>query len=185
MSNLAGKLLISTPELLMDHIFNQSVILLSESEQQENENMGFIINKPLPIRLHDVFKDIPLNIQIWNGGPVDTSNLFYIHNKPELIKQSILFNKKQQLYLGGDFKLIKQLLIDKVINEHNIKFFLGYTGWGKQQLIDEISEKSWFVSENDLNLLKLNPREVWKKKMIDIDPKNIIWKNAPLNPHLN
>ncbi len=183
MSNLAGKLLISTPELLMDHIFNQSVILLSE--QQENDNMGFIINKPLPIRLHDVFGDIPLNIQIWNGGPVEINNLFYLHNKPELIKQSILFNKEQQLYLGGNFELVKQLLIEKEIDETNIKFFLGYTGWGKQQLKDEISEKSWFVSVNDLDILNLNPKNVWKKKMIDIDPKNIIWQHAPLNPHLN
>ena len=183
MNLAAGKLLISSPELLMDHIFNQSVILLIEHNQ--NGSMGFIVNKPLPVRLNDIFEDIPSNIQLWNGGPVETGNMFFIHNVPHLIPDSVLFDDARDLYVGGDFERIKALLKDKIIDDKNIKFFLGYSGWAPGQLQQEIEEKAWSVMDNNIDLFELNPRNLWKEKIVEIDPENIIWKNAPLNPHLN
>jgi len=179
----SGKILISTPELLMDHIFNQSVILLSE--HNDKGSMGFIVNKPLILRLNDIFEDIPLNIQIWNGGPVNPGNLFYIHNVPHLLPDSIVFDTIKNLYIGGDFNKVKELLKEGQIDEKNIKFFLGYSGWGPGQLEGEVKEKAWFVTANDIDLFNLNPRNIWKDKIVAVDPENIIWKNAPLNPHLN
>jgi len=179
----AGKLLISTPELLLDHIFNQSVILLTD--HNENGSVGFIINKPLILNLNDVIKDVPGGFQLWNGGPVDTVNLFYLHTIPNLLPDSMIFDSKNKTYIGGDFNKVKQLLNEGVINNHHIKFFLGYSGWGKNQLEKEIKEKAWFVSDNNLDIFTLNPKNIWKEKIVEIDPENIIWKNAPLNPHLN
>jgi len=179
----SGKILVSSPELLMDHIFNQSVLLLSE--HNDKGSMGFMINKPLILRLNDVFDDIPVNIQLWNGGPVETGNMFYLHNKPELIPNAIAFDKNKNLHIGGDFEVIKQLLQDKIIDDKHIKFFLGYSGWAPGQLQSEIKEKAWFVTANDLNLFEINPKNIWKEKIVDINPDNIIWQNAPLNPQLN
>jgi putative transcriptional regulator len=167
----------------MDHIFNQSVILLTE--HTENGSMGFIINKPLVLRLNDIFQDIPLNMQLWNGGPVEPGNMYYVHNVPHLLPQSILFNEDKKLYIGGRFEKVKELLQSGKIDENNIKFFLGYSGWSNGQLANEIKEKAWFVGQNNIDLFHLNPVNLWKEKIIEIDPENIIWKNAPLNPHLN
>ena len=178
-----GNILISTPELLLDHIFNQSVLLLSE--HNDKGSMGFIVNKPLSIRLNDVFEDIPLNIQLWNGGPVETGSLFYIHTVPELVPFSIPFDLDKNLHIGGDFNQLKKALIEGAIDEKQVKFFLGYSGWSPTQLEEEIREKAWFVTPNDLDIINLNPRNVWKEKIVAVNPENIIWKNAPLNPHLN
>jgi len=178
-----NNILVSTPELLMDHIFNQSVLLITE--HNDKGTMGFMVNKPLVLRLNDIFDDIPGNIQLWNGGPVEVGNMFYIHNKPDLIPYSVPFDTERNLAIGGDFKVIKELLKEKQLDNSNIKFFLGYSGWGPKQLQDEIKEKAWFVTQNDINLFDLNPKNIWKEKIVDIDPENIIWKNAPLNPHLN
>ncbi len=179
----AGKLLVSTPELLLDHVFNQSVILLTE--HNANGSMGFIINKPLILRLNDVFDDVPVNLQLWNGGPVEPGNMFYLHNVAHLIQGSVPFDADRDLYIGGDFNQIKQLLKDRIIDDRNIKFFLGYSGWRKRQLDNEVIDKAWFVTDNNLDLFTLNPKNIWKEKIVEVDPKNIIWKNAPLNPHLN
>ncbi len=179
----SGKLLIATPELLMDHIFNQSVLLLTE--HNDKGSMAFTVNKPLALRLNDIFEDIPANIQLWNGGPVETGNMFYIHNKPDLIPFSIPFDAKKNLHIGGDFEVIKKLLQDKIIDDRHIKFFLGYSGWAPGQLAREIKEKAWFVTPNDIDLFRVNPKDVWKEKIVSVNPNNIIWKNAPLNPHLN
>jgi putative transcriptional regulator len=177
-----GYLLIASPELLTDHIFSKSVLLLVENNK--TETMGFIVNQPLPLRLDDVFEDIPLNIQIWNGGPVETENLFYIHNNPNIL-DAVLFDIENGLYIGGNFQQVKELLLQTVLDETNIKFFLGYAGWGGGQLKAEISEKAWFVAHNNINLFNLDPKDLWSHKIIEVDPKNIIWKNAPSNPYLN
>ena len=178
----AGKILLSTPELLMDHIFNQSIILLTEHNKKET--MGFMINKPMPLRLDDLFNDIPLNFQIWNGGPVETGSLFYIHNISKL-PDAILFDKKNELYIGGDFQILKKMLLNTEIDENNIKFFLGYTGWHHIQIQEEIEENAWVIMNNNINLFHLNPKNIWKEKLVEHNPKNIVWKNAPLNPNLN
>jgi len=183
MKLLPGNLLVSSPELLMDHVFNQSVVLMVE--HNKNGSMGFIINKALPLRINDIFEDIPSNIQIWNGGPVETANLFYLHNTPHLIPDSILFDTSKDWYIGGNFERIKTLLKEKQIDDRHIKFFLGYAGWSPGQLEQEFEEKAWYVAPGNLDLFDLNPKNLWKEKIVEIDPKNIIWKNAPLNPHLN
>jgi len=178
-----GKLLISTPELLMDHIFNQSVLLLAE--HNDKGSMGFILNKPLILRLNDIFDEIPSNIQLWNGGPVDTTNMYYIHNVPDLVPDSIVIDESKDLYLGGNFQTIKELLQTRKIDSNNIRFFLGYSGWAPYQLNDEIKEKAWFVTPNDINMFDINPKNIWKEKIVAVNPDNVIWQNAPLNPHLN
>jgi len=178
-----GALLTSTPELLLDHVFNQSVLLLTE--HNDKGSMGFMLNKPLNITLQDVFEDIPLNIQLWDGGPVETTNMFYIHNVPHYIPFSVPIDEAKKIYISGDFNIVKKALIEGLIDERNIKFFLGYTGWAPKQLGEEIKEKAWFVTPNDLDIININPKNVWKEKIVAIDPENIIWKNAPANPLLN
>ena len=178
-----GKLLVATPELLMDHIFNQSVLLLAEHNNKGS--MAFMLNKPLILRLNDIFPEIPTGIQLWNGGPVETSNLFYVHNVPELIPESIHFDAEKKLYIGGDFSFIRELFKEQMIDENNIRFFLGYSGWAPSQLEEEIKDKAWFVTSNDIDVFNLNPGHIWKEKIVAINPENVIWKNAPLNPNLN
>ena len=181
--SLAGKILLATPELLTDHVFSQSVILLVENN--EKGSMGFILNKPESFNLKDFFKDLPHGFQLWKGGPVNTEHLFYIHNL-DIIPDSLSFDTEKKLFFGGDFSMIKKVLsVKKSLLNDNIKFFLGYSGWAPGQLEQEINEKAWFVLDNDLDIFNINPKTIWKEKLIELNPKNIIWKNSPINPQLN
>ncbi len=183
MEKLTGKLLLATPELLTDHIFSQAVILLVE--HNEKGSMGFILNKPSPFLLSDFFPEMPIGFQLWNGGPVDEEMLFYLHNKPELLPGSVCFDTQKPICLGGDFTLLKDLVTSKELTAKNLKFFMGYAGWGPGQLEQEIKEKAWFVIDNDLDIFQLNPKNLWKEKLIELNPQNIVWKNSPINPKLN
>ena len=70
--------------------------------------------------------------------------------------------------------------------ESDIRFFLGYTGWSKNQLEDEIKENSWFVSENDFeNIFTLNEENLWKDKLLQKGGNYKLWANAPKNFNLN
>ena len=42
------------------------------------------------------------------------------------------------MYLGCNFESLKFLLQEKEIKNTQIRFFLGYTGWSKIQLEEEI-----------------------------------------------
>ncbi len=120
-----GHLLIAEPSIIGDQSFNRSVILLAD--HNSNGSVGFIINKPLKYTINDLVPEIDAKFKIYNGGPVEQDNLYFIHNIPELIPNSIEISNG--IYWGGDFESTKSLINNGVIDKKNIRFFLGYTGW--------------------------------------------------------
>ena len=120
-----GQLLIAEPSIIGDLSFNRSVILLAD--HNEEGSVGFIINKPLRYTIRDLVPDVEASFKIYNGGPVEQDNLYFIHNVPELIPESIEISNG--IFWGGDFDLTRQLINEGRIKRDNIRFFLGYTGW--------------------------------------------------------
>ncbi len=178
---MKGKLLIATPELLTDSIFSQSVILIVDDH--EEGTVGFILNKPLPVLVKEV-TDINSSLQIYDGGPVSIDQMYFLHNAPEIIPggQQVYDN----LFWGGDIRVVKEIFDDnESLLQDRIKFFIGYSGWGKEQLENEINEGAWLVSEKKLDIFKINPKNLWKKLLVEVDPAMELWKNAPQNPELN
>lgn len=177
-----GKLLIAEPSILNDSSFNRSVILLTE--HNENGSIGFIFNKPAPYTLNDLIPDINSSLKIYFGGPVSEDNLYFVHKVPELIPDSIEIGNG--IYWGGDFDTVQDLLKDDILSKHDIRFFLGYSGWSEQQLEDELSITSWLVIENKFqNLFSIGHNNFWKNELIKYGGIYKIWANAPKNPSLN
>ena len=177
-----GSLLIAEPSILNDDSFNRSIILLTE--HNDKSSVGFILNKPLKFTLGDVIPEIDCSFVIYQGGPVEQDNLYFVHKIPELIPDSIEVSK--DIYWGGNFKSLKQLLIDKKIESTDIRFFLGYSGWGANQLEDELRNNSWFVSENDFeNIFRVDNETLWKNKLMQKGGEYKIWANAPNDINLN
>lgn len=104
-----GKLLIAEPALTGGDVsFNRSVVLLAE-HNDEGGSVGFILNKPLEYYINDLISEISLPFQVYNGGPVEQDNLYFIHRVPELIENSIEIS--DGIYWGGDFEKIIDLSI--------------------------------------------------------------------------
>jgi putative transcriptional regulator len=82
-----GHLLIAEPSIIGDLSFNRSVILLADHNKEGS--VGFILNKRLAYSLNDLVPEIESDLKIYNGGPVEQDNLYFIHNIPELIPNSI------------------------------------------------------------------------------------------------
>jgi putative transcriptional regulator len=178
-----GQLLVAEPSIIGDDSFNRAVVLLAEHSL--NGSIGFILNKPLAYTLHDLIPEVDSKIKIHNGGPVEQDNLYYIHNVPELITNSIEISNG--IYWGGDFEITKKLLIEGKISYRNIKFFLGYSGWDQNQLENEISENAWIPMENSLKNKIIGKAAIsfWKEKIKEIGGDYLVWYNAPENPYLN
>ncbi len=178
-----GHLLIAEPSIIGDLSFNRAVILLAD--HNIDGSVGFIMNKPLKYTINDLVPDIESNFTIYNGGPVEQDNLYFIHNIPELIPNSIEISNG--IYWGGDFNITRNLINNGKINKENIRFFLGYTGWAAQQLSSEMDSNSWIITANNYKkeIIKKSSDNLWKEKIIEIGGDYLIWSNAPENPTFN
>jgi putative transcriptional regulator len=178
-----GRLLIAEPSIIGDLSFNRSIILLAE--ENEKGFVGFILNKPLEYKLKDLVPEVDSNLTVYNGGPVEQDNLYFIHKVPELITDSVEI--ADGIFWGGNFEIIKNLLQDNLLKSQDIRFFLGYSGWGENQLEEELELNSWIVSNNHYKnkLLLKADQSLWKEKMLELGGDYVLWSNAPENPGLN
>lgn len=178
-----GTLLLAQPSNNPEITFNRSVILLADHNQ--DGSVGFILNKPLDYTIQDLVPSIESDFIIYNGGPVEQDNLYFIHNVPEKIGNSIPISNG--VFWGGDFETTKNLINNKIIKNDNIRFFLGYSGWEANQLEAELNLKSWIITENlqHKNVIGKTHFDFWKEKMTELGGEYLIWTNAPEDPNLN
>lgn len=178
-----GKLLIAEPSLTGDVSFNRSVVLLAE--HNEEGSVGFILNKPLEYQISDLVTEISKPFQVYNGGPVEQDNLYFIHKVPHLIDNSVEIS--DGIYWGGDFDKTVDLINNQIISEDDIRFFLGYSGWSSLQLDKELLSKSWIVVKNEhqSKIIQKSSSAFWKEKMLELGGDYLLWSNAPENPSLN
>ncbi|WP_127846222.1 YqgE/AlgH family protein [Psychroflexus aestuariivivens] len=179
-----GNILISEPTIIGDITFNRSVILLAH--YNSDGAVGFILNKPLEFNLDDIIPEVNFSFKIFNGGPVEQDNLYFIHNVPHLIEESIKI--ANGVFWGGSFETIIQIINNKEITENNIKFFLGYSGWDPIQLEDELKAKTWVIDDEiePKDVFNVNTKgEFWQEKMKNLGGEYLLWSNAPENPNNN
>src|SRR5690606_4419608 len=137
-------LLVSEP-FMLDPNFNRSVVLLSE--HNEAGTMGWVLNQPSDLFLSDVFDDVPgIDLPLYLGGPVGQDSIQFVHKCYDKLHSGI--DLGSNIYWGGDFEMLKALLLDKTIQEEEVKFFLGYSGWIPGQLDQELQENTWMINNN-------------------------------------
>jgi putative transcriptional regulator len=139
----AGIFLNST-SLLDETFFEKTQLFITE--HNEKGAMGFVINVPFPRQFNELeeFKhSVPF--PLYDGGPVDREHLYFVHQRPDLIKGGTPVGNN--IFVGGDFKEAVRLINNKTITEKDIKLCIGYCGWDDQELEAEVAEGSWTVSE--------------------------------------
>jgi putative transcriptional regulator len=157
-----GTVLLAEP-FMLDPNFKRSAILLCEHNKEGS--VGFIMNKPLDMRIDELIEGFPeFESEVLFGGPVQTDTIHYIHNIGELLEGSRQVT--DGVYWGGDFEKLKFLINSQLIAPHNIRFFVGYSGWSEGQLKDEMSYGSWLTANMDANyLFKTQSWELWQQVM--------------------
>lgn len=142
-------LLIAMPQM-EDPNFERAVLLLAEHNTEGA--LGFIINRPCEIKLHDIiFLEKDLNVKseinVWFGGPVDTNSGIILEHTPRKASS----NTNHQTYaLGSSEQALKNLV--SFYNSHpnldsqdvqRFRFLVGYAGWEAGQLEDELRQGAW------------------------------------------
>jgi len=177
-----GKVLISEP-FLGDQYFKRSVVLLTEHGKEGT--VGFVLNKPVNIKVKDVIKGFPdIETVVSMGGPVGTDTIHYLHTLGEIIPGSV--HVFEDLYWGGNFETVKDMLDTGLINDQKIRFFVGYSGWAPKQLDREISENSWVIAQiPPIKVMENRSSGSWKEALEQLGKKYKLWANFPDDPDLN
>ncbi len=177
-----GKLLIAEP-FLRDFPFSRSVIMLISHTIESS--MGIILNMPIPQSLNEIipeFRNLP-EIPLFRGGPLGDDILFFLHSYKDIPSALPITD---DLYLNGDFSYMKENIINGNIDPQQVRFFLGYTGWGPDQLKLELKTHTWFVSPTTPSNLFLNsPYTLWNDSLCRMGGKYKIWSRYPINPSNN
>ena len=70
-----------------------------------------------------------------------------------------------------------------IIDTKKIKFFLGYSGWEKNQLLREFDSNSWIaLNLVEENIFKENTQNLWKEILNKRGGKMKAIANFPVNP---
>ncbi len=178
----AGSVLIAEPSIIGDVSFQRSVVMIANHD--EKGSVGFIMNKPLTHTLSDIVPAITQEFRVFNGGPVEQDNLYFIHNVPHLVPDSVEIS--DGIYWGGDFEKIIDLIKQNEITADNVKFFLGYSGWSANQLNDEMQTNSWVLVDTDIqNIISQPAIDYWRNQIVALGGEYLLWANAPENPAHN
>jgi putative transcriptional regulator len=178
-----GSLLISEP-FMLDPNFKRSVIILTEYSEQGAA--GFILNHQSEYMLGDILPEVSYSeIPVYIGGPVAENTLHYIHQRPDKIPGGI--EVADGLFWGGDFETVKSLISQYQLNDSEIKFFMGYSGWTEGQLETELRENAWLVTDKyAMNILfENNEHDLWREVVIGMGQRFAHIANFPENPSLN
>jgi len=137
-----GRLLISEP-YLPDPNFQRTVILLCE--HNEEGSFGFVINRPSNLKLSDVVEiDGSFQANVYVGGPVQQDTLHFLHLAGDTLEGAAEII--DGLHWGGNFEQLSIMIASNSIETDDLRFYIGYSGWGSGQLDKEIEENSWIVA---------------------------------------
>ncbi len=177
-----GSILIADP-FLKDPNFLRTTILLCSC--QSEGCMGFVLNRKHDIRVGDLVQEWEnSNLPVYYGGPVQMDTLQFVHRRPDLISGGVEISPG--IFWGGNFEEVTIYLKNEDISEDDIRFFIGYSGWGEGQLEFELKEKSWLVTTSNQQLVfQKDISKIWEEAVKQIGGKYLQILNYPIDPRLN
>jgi len=176
-----GILLLAEP-FMADPNFKRTVVFICEN--QKSGSVGFILNRPMPLKLSEAVEDIyNFDATLYFGGPVQTDTLHFLHNVPELEGCIRIIDG---LYWGGNFEALKAMINAGQVKPENFRFFLGYSGWDMSQLDHELAEHSWITyPAKASHVFKIKPDRLWKEVLKEMGGEYAMMVNFPEDPTLN
>jgi putative transcriptional regulator len=178
----AGDILIAKP-FLQDGHFKRSVLYICEHNNEGS--LGFVINKSHGLLLRDIFPHLKNgNFPLFEGGPVSPNQLFYTHTLGTTLSDSQ--HVTGNVYWGGNFFQLSEMIEKGEVTANEIRFYIGYSGWGAEQLTAEIDNDMWFDIPADYHkLIEINPDEVWGEELVKINPGYKAFTDFSFDPSLN
>ncbi|MBM2574990.1 YqgE/AlgH family protein [Jannaschia sp. Os4] len=146
---LTGRLLIAMPGV-QDVAFRRSVVMICA--HSPHGAMGLVVNRPAPdMTLRRLLLELgrrsdrtPFGHRVHAGGPVQVERAFVLHG-PDHDEGAETLKVSDDFYMTSSRSILSEVAegrgpVDPLIA-------MGYSGWGPQQLEDELARNVWFVAD--------------------------------------
>ncbi len=176
-----GALLVAAANML-DPNFGRTVVLLCDHQQEGS--FGLVLNQPLELHISDLLTVHGWDSPVFRGGPVEEGTMHLLHSRGdlELGSQEIL----PGVFWGGEFTKLNELLTEGMVEPAECRFFLGYSGWGKGQLDNEIERDSWYLTPASAELIFCeDSANQWRATLKSMGPDYKIVSSFPDDPRFN
>jgi putative transcriptional regulator len=144
--SFSNMMLVATPAM-SDPNFYHSVIYICE--HQPEGAVGLIINRPMEFPISMIFEQLQIQPKgqhlssrpLLFGGPIQPERGFVIHKQLGPWQSSLNLRDGVSITTSND--IIRAIALDK--GPQDLLVTLGFTGWGSQQLEEEIKKDSWLI----------------------------------------
>jgi putative transcriptional regulator len=156
-----GRLLVASV-LLADGVFNQSVVLILDSD--DDGALGVILNEisqtPLDAVLPDWVGAVSKPRLLFHGGPVSPNGAICLASVATAGEEPPgwrrLFDTVGLLHLDTPIEIVAGAYRD-------LRIFAGYAGWGAGQLPTEIADGMWHVVPAEYtDVFGDHPLDLWR-----------------------
>ena len=161
--DLTNQFLIAMPGMA-DDTFAGTVVYLCE--HTENGALGLVINKPIDIKLKNLFEKVELTLDrpdlaelpVYFGGPVQTERGFVLH---ERLDEDQAYNSTMKIPGGLEMTTSKDVLeaMSSGAGPTRVLVTLGYSSWQAGQLEDEMGRNGWLNVDADPAIIFDTPIE--------------------------
>ncbi|MEO5698262.1 MAG: YqgE/AlgH family protein [Burkholderiaceae bacterium] len=176
--DFTNQFLIAMPGL-RESTFAGTVIYMCE--HNENGALGLVINKPIDIKLKNLFQKVELPLDrpelaetsVYFGGPVQTERGFVLHERidgDESDGASGHYNSSLQIPGGLSMTTSKDVLeaLSSGAGPKRLLVTLGYSGWAAGQLEDEMSRNGWINVSAEREIIFETPVEQRYEKALSL-----------------
>ena len=176
--SLRGSLLLAAP-LMRDPNFSRAVLYLAAHTNKEGA-FGYILNRPLDKVVSDLLPSGEMRslsqVPVYLGGPVSTDKLSFA---------SLQWDNKHNTLACKTHLAVEDAEFELKLG-HDVRAFVGYSGWSEGQLEKELKRHSWIVSTPQAVVVTADdPASLWSDILIDMGPKYELIAQMPERPELN
>jgi putative transcriptional regulator len=177
--NLTNQFLIAMPGMA-DENFSRTVVYMCE--HNEKGALGLVINKPIDIKLRNLFEKVELALDrgelaeqpVYFGGPVQTERGFVLHEQSG--GDTSPYTSTLIIPGGLEMTTSKDVLeaMAHGAGPKKVLVTLGYSGWSPGQLEDELGRNGWLNVDADPAVIFDTPVEQRYDRalsLLGIDPR--------------
>lgn len=178
-NGLAASLLIAMPQL-QDPNFRRTVLLMIHHD--EESSFGLVLNRASDLLLSELFSSLDCH---WSGdaeatvawgGPVALDSGWMLLGDSLSIEPDgeHVTTVVPGVHFAGSMDVFRQVADDP---PEDLRFFLGYAGWGPGQLETEIAQGAWLSAPATPDMVFGVPDdELWDRVVrgLGIDPSTLV-----------
>ena len=153
MPKLTHRCLIAPPHLEEDDFFSNSVIYLVRHDDKGAQ--GLMINRPSILEIKELLNDLDIDADhvqphaVLQGGPLRPEAGFVLHTGQPIWQSSMAIGENICITTSKD-------ILDAIAHNEGVECYqlaLGYVGWSKNQLEEEIKQGDWLICDVDMDLI--------------------------------